>query len=103
MYNLTTGVVEERMVEKCRRTGTEVPRQILDKPELMVGLSFYLEAFQRLSTDRICSDGHIGPIPYSSIRNYALDYGIDIEDFESHIRALDSAFIEHGYATTKKK
>lgn len=63
----------------------------------MPGLNPYFEAFRALTTDRPVGMG-AGPIPWTSIDRYARRYGFngdEFEELEHHIRALDSAYMEH--------
>jgi hypothetical protein len=56
---------------------------------------FEWEAFAELSTDRPVGLTH-GAIPWSSIHNYALRYGIEGDDFVrfAHlIRAMDAVWL----------
>jgi hypothetical protein len=78
------------------RENTPLPDAILNAPELMNGLAFYLSAWQELGYDRPVGFG-AGPIPSRSIREYAKDMEMDCDDlfmFEHIIRAIDRFFLE---------
>jgi hypothetical protein len=58
-------------------------------------MAFYIESFFELSTERSVGMG-IGPIPWSSIFNYASAFeftGSDYHTFHSIIRAMDSHYL----------
>lgn len=59
-------------------------------------LQFYWSAFNDLTTERQIGMG-VGPIPYSSIRNYAADYRISGRDefdyFLRLITAMDTKYL----------
>ena len=58
------------------------------------GFSFYLDAFQELSTSRAVSMA-IGAIPFTAIVEYSRIYELsDYEDFAYIIRHLDNTFLE---------
>lgn len=68
-----------------------------DAPEVPPWLTFYLNAWQEVSTDRAYTFGTPLPIPYSRIRGYANDYGIRGEDFEYFLalmRGADRAWLD---------
>jgi len=54
---------------------------------------FYIEAFFEISTCRSTGMG-IGPIPFTSVVEYARIYNIeDVEDFLYYIRRLDATYL----------
>jgi hypothetical protein len=58
-------------------------------------MAFYIESFFELSTERSVGMG-IGPIPWSSIFNYASAHefiGSDYHTFHSIIRSMDSHYL----------
>lgn len=64
-----------------------------NRPDLLPGLDFYLNAFRELRYDRQIGMA-VGPIPWSSIDRYAARHGIHGDDFDvllSHIRAMENA------------
>lgn len=76
----------------------KIPKQIAEAPELMIGLDFFIMAFHQLSGDRQIGMG-LGPIPYSSIHDFAringLDPGAETQEFFHHIRQLDAEFLDY--------
>ena len=70
---------------------------VQNAPVLLPGLELFYAAFCELSTDRSIGMGE-GPIPWSSIRRYCEYLGADEEladALQSHIRSMDSAYLEH--------
>lgn len=66
-------------------------------PELAPWLQEPWGAFWKLSKCRQIGMG-VGPIPWTAINDYSIRYGIagdEFEEFEAHIDALDSAYLEH--------
>ena len=53
-----------------------------------------MDAFDELSTDRSVSIGGLGPIPYTSLAEYARSEGLgDFQAFRRLIRALDAVYL----------
>lgn len=74
-----------------------LPPKIQNAPELLLGQVFYFGAFLELNTDRYVGM-ELGPIPWSSIMEYADRLGLDDEEREDlfhHVRALDDVLMEH--------
>lgn len=72
------------------------PSRILNAPELLPGLDFYMQAFNRLTASRQLGHGCIGAIPYPAISLYCKDEGIDgdlREELFYHVEHLDAAYI----------
>ena len=79
-----------------RRAGIPLPAHLANAPELLPGLDFYYEAFQRLTTSRLMGYASCGPIPYAAISGYCKDEGIEgemREDLFYHVERLDAAYI----------
>ena len=77
--------------------------KIFTGPDLDDGLVFYVEAFARLSSDRLIE---MGPIPTMAILNYALYYDLTREeesDLLFFIRKMDSVFLSHMDEKRKKE
>lgn len=82
-----------------------LPKKIQNAPELRFGLELYFGAFFDLNTCRQIGMG-IAPIPWFSIRDYALVYEFDEEqtdDLFFFIRKMDHAYIAHHDRKTKVK
>lgn len=93
----------EDITKTCIYSGEKLPDFIRDEPELMPGLEFYLKAFWDLSTCRQMGMG-LGPIPWLSIHEYGkltCNTEESYEDFQFHIRQLDSAYLN--WASEKNK
>lgn len=89
------------------REGLPLPAKIQNAPELMIGLQFYMMAFQQLNSDRgVAPDGRELPIPWSSIDRWADSHDIVgelKEDLHYHVRALDVAYLEYKESKRPKK
>lgn len=89
--------IEKNIVAQAKRFGEPIPDRIKNKPRLRYELAFFLDAFYELDTDRNMSVS-FGPIPWSSLNNYAVAHeitGEDYHDFMYLVRAVDSAYIKH--------
>lgn len=76
---------------------SEIPDSLLNEPELLPGLDLYYEAFWELCPDRQMGMSGVGPIPYSSIRDYCLDWELNEEltlNMKKLVRKMDGMFLE---------
>ena len=76
--------------------GDKLPDSIANRPELIFGLQFYWEAFWCLSSERAVGMAE-GPIPWSSVANYAETFGLPLDQFSDLwyiIKAMDTVFLE---------
>ena len=96
-FRLKHAEAAQGIIDECDRRGVPYPDFIADAPDLRIDLVFVWEAFFELSWDR--SVGMTwGPIPSSSIRQYATDYQLTAEEayeFGLNIRAMDAVWLEH--------
>lgn len=80
------------------REGRPLPKKIRNAPELILGLEFYYNAFEDLSSCRELGFG-VGPIPWTAMKDYCHEYDItgddDLEDFFYFIRQMDNAYLAH--------
>jgi len=63
---------------------------------LFPGNELYLNAYNDLDTERLKSDMSFGRIPGSKVREYAVFYGLDMDQLDTLsyiVRYLDSHFI----------
>ena len=75
---------------------SQIPQQLLDEPELHLGLGLYNRAFWELSSERQIGMG-AGPIPYSAIVFYARNYGMSSGqeyDLIYLVRRMDCRYLE---------
>jgi hypothetical protein len=79
------------------RAGLPIPDKILNAPELLPGLDYYLDLFFKLDTERYFSDG---PIPFSAVR--AVETREDLEETWEIINGLDAAILAHFREKRKK-
>jgi hypothetical protein len=89
----------------CILGGNPLPDFIRDAPELLPGLSIYLNAFWDLSTCRQMGMG-LGPIPWTNTREYCTILGGDEqfqEEFHYLIRRLDQAYLNWASESSKEK
>jgi hypothetical protein len=64
----------------------EIPRALLEKPEIPLHLGFVWRAFWDLNGDRAVGLGGAGPIPFTAIDRYAERFGIvGAEAFERFV------------------
>lgn len=78
------------------REGRPLPERIQNAPELELGLGFYYVAFEDLQSCRSSAFG-VGYIPWTAMRAYCDEYGVegeDREDFYHMVRALDAAYVK---------
>ena len=97
--------IEKKIIEQCLRQNTDFPDKIKNAPSLFMGLELFFKAWMELSTCRINSLEE-GPIPWESIRNYCLEYGIVgelKEDMFYLIRSLDNAYLSYRRDKAKKQ
>ena len=75
-----------------------LPKKIQNAPELMLGLEFYFNAFDDLSSCRGIGFG-LGPIPWTAMVQYCEEYDVvdasSQEDFFHYIRELDNVYLAH--------
>lgn len=80
-----------------------LPDRIQNAPDLELGLELYMGAFWDLDSCRPLGYGE-GPIPWTTIEQYAQLNGIEGEQREMlhhHIRQLDNAYLKHRLAKSK--
>ena len=77
------------------REGHALPPKIANAPELRFGLELYFGAFLDLMSSR--SGAGDGPIPWTTIAEYAKAYEFDevqTEDLFYHIAQLDAVYLK---------
>lgn len=82
-------------VEAGLLKGRPAPDWYLDEPELGEHDDFFLEAFGELSTERAPGFDSLGQIPWSKIRDYANEAGLEgdvASAFRAIIREMDNAY-----------
>jgi hypothetical protein len=102
-YALEHGEAEAGVIRGSFSAKQPLPKWIQEAPELFLGLDFYFTAFWKLSRDRSAGFGP-GPIPYSSLMNYAKYLNLDeeeTEDFCYFLSEMDSEFL--AYASEKSE
>lgn len=85
------------MLEIDEARGNPLPEWATDAPELTQGEAWLLRAFWDLSTERQRTGGGMGPIPWTAIRTYANEAGLDFQArgvLFAVMHALDVAYIE---------
>jgi len=102
---LKMGTIEQNIIKQALKSKLEVPTLIEDKPELLPGLSLYLDAFFDLDSER--ENGFdIGMIKWSSIKMYSEFYNFSEDQTERmffYIRRMDNVRIEHSKEKNKGK
>ena len=85
-WDLETGPRLKRLLAQ-EKAGRDVP-ELLKRPVLNREEQVFMTAFERLSTER-SSGFSPGPIPYSAVRRYALEEGINFYELWTVVEALD--------------
>lgn len=93
------------MIQECYRDRRPLPKSIRNAPELLMGLEFTYGAFIDLNVER--SFGWVpGPIPWSSIYDYARTHDLtpeETEDLTFLIRRMDEAYLRYHDEKAKAK
>lgn len=82
-------------MEQLEAKGAPLPAWYLEEPEVTESDAFYIRSFWELSSCRNFG-WVIGPIPWTAIRSYAVDAGLDSgmrSVFAEVIRELDEAYL----------
>lgn len=98
------GEKEAAILKTVFATGQPIPDNIANAPSLEPGLQLFWWAFWELATERDAGFG-VGPIPWSSIKDFADAYELDDATTETlfhHTRGMDKAYREH-FEKTKPK
>jgi len=93
------------LIDECLRLGERLPDSILNAPTLEKHLSFYLDAFWELSSERQIGFGE-GVIPITAILNYASHYDFNSEeehDLVFLIRKQDEAYLKYRKLQEERK
>lgn len=91
--------IEQNIVKQAKRFNQPIPDRIKNKPDLLAGLSLYLDAFFDLLNDANSS----GFIPWTAIVSYATYHCFSKEQTDLaiyFIRELNGAYLKH---TSKQK
>lgn len=86
--------------------GNRPPQWYLDEPRLLPHHQFYLNAFWRLSRDRVPMSNGVAAIPWTSMERYASRYGLhgrSAELFFSAIEAMDASYMKKRSAELRKQ
>lgn len=81
------------------------PAEIRNAPEVFFGLELFFTAFWDLNSERQMGWG-VGPIPFTSILEYADRHGIygeQLDDLVFYVKAMDSAYLEREAKKMKDK
>jgi len=75
----------------------EPPTWFFERPDLLPGQNFYLEAFDQLTTCRFVGGGSIGRIPWTALWKYSEAHGMSEEEFKlfQHvINCMDTFYVQ---------
>lgn len=101
------GGVERQIIEAAAARGGRLPDKIANAPEILEGLAIYWYAFIDLTSCRHPGFNGPGPIPWDSINQWAIRYGLDDEeDFDrlaAIIQEMDSAYLKQVAKEIKRK
>ncbi len=81
-----------------------LPDKIKNAPNLLTGLELFYAAFFELATCRGVGFGE-GPIPWTAIHTYCVDYDIvgeQREDMHLHVRTMDNTYLNYQSSKSKK-
>lgn len=103
MYLLDLGPIEQTIAKQAFRAGQPLPERIANAPELIIGLQLYIQAFFDLDSDR---NHQFAPmaIPWTSIKDYAVAFGLDEEQTEDMmflVRKMDNEHLKRLSAKMK--
>lgn len=104
LYSLEQGDTAEFLTKMAIRMGQPIPDRIANAPELLHGLSLYMNAFHDLDTERSNNGFSIGRIPWSKCILYADVNGFDKRQQQFlvyFVKLLDSVYIKHFSKDTK--
>ena len=96
LWQVEHGEHEATVREQMRINKMPAPKWIEEKPELKIGLEFYWRAFWELATCRQIAHGAEGPIPWTSMNEYATRFEIRGDEFDRFamvIKAVDSKYL----------
>lgn len=88
--------MEKTLIKTAQAQNGPIPAHILSAPELGVGLEFWHDSFQKLTTCRPPSMGGFARIPWTAVSQFCHDYeieGEDREDFEYVMSHVDNNYI----------
>ena len=80
-----------------------LPDWLVNAPVLREDLTFYMLAFIDLTTERQIGMGE-GPIPWSKMREYAIHWELDTDEFDALVfivQSMDSEYL--GYRASQMK
>jgi len=92
---LGIGKDELKIIKQAMQMGQPIPDSIVNAPELSLGLQLYITAFFDLDSERSYGFS-TGPIPWTSIKQYAVAFEFDNEQTEDliyFIKAMDKAYL----------
>lgn len=92
-------------MQQALRLNAPLPDKMANIPDLNLGLDFYLEVYLDLCSDKDIGFGE-GPIPWSSMDNWAKRYNIVGYEFErmvSVLRYADNEILKGKQKTAERK
>lgn len=92
MYQLEQGPTEGIIVRNSEKLRIPLPDKICNAPDLLLGLELYYEGFRTLHSCR----GE-GPIPWTVMREYCIEYEIEGEQrfrFFELLGKMDEAYFK---------
>jgi hypothetical protein len=106
IWSLDWGEAAEKIKQAAALDDGELPPLpfLESQVDLEPHLQFEWQAFRDLSTDRQAGFG-VGPIPWTSIDQYAARHGVEGDEFERFchlVRAMDDAYRAHIESLTPK-
>ena len=92
-------------IDAAIEKGRPLPDWYLDEPPIIPSDSFYLDAFDSLSTTRQMGMSGPGPIPWNQVLAFATDVGFDEEMiviFKDVIKSMDIAYLNWAAESSKR-
>lgn len=91
------------MRDQAKQNKVPLPRWLIEKPEIPLGLEFYYRAFVDLSTCRVVGMSE-GRIPWTAVNDYSIRNSLsdqDALDLWEVVAKLDMVYLEMRAAKTK--
>ena len=104
-FSLKFGDKLEAIIKAAQEEGDEIPESIRNAPVLNPRYEFCWRCFCDVSFDRPNVMGELGPIPWSSIKNYCEAYGVmdEIGVVSRIVRKVDDFYCEENSKKVKAK
>lgn len=92
------GIAEKAAFKQAEREKTPLPDKIMNAPEVLLGLELYINGFNALTSCRSAAYGSEGPIPWTAMRDYCVEYNIRGEQreyFYDLLAQMDKTYLDY--------